>query len=173
MDGISGLARPERSSSPSPSPLLLPLSRPQSMKVQMGGNDVALFTFFFHTYARRRDENPVSESPRGGWRTHGRLSFLPLPSFLIYTPSVPVLVLPGQRNFWILISLKLLPPFLLLLLLEVYLYSTVIGAGRGGGRELGHPRNVPNVRNIVTYVSSGREKFRAPINAIKNPFIYI
>lgn len=86
------------------------LSRPQSMKVQMGGNDVALFTFF-HTRATTRRESglwPALNRRRGDGR-HRRFSSFPFS----FTPFVT-----DSKNFWILISPKLLLP------LKVYLYST-------------------------------------------------
>lgn len=80
MDGISALARPW---SPPPTPSL---SRPQSMEVQMGGNDVALFTFF-HTRATTRRESglwPALNRRRGD----GRPLFFP-----------PVLIYPVRPAF--------------------------------------------------------------------------
>lgn len=61
------------------------LSRPQSMKVQMGGNDVALFTFF-HTRATTRRESglwPALNRRRGDGR-HRRFSSFPFS----FTPFV-------------------------------------------------------------------------------------
>lgn len=140
MDGISALARPSSllpSFPPSPSPPSL--SRPQSMKVQMGGNDVALFTFFHTRATTRRDETRIrslarSESPQGRRRDGGRFSSLPFS----FTP----LLVTDPKKFSDPYSTQKV-----LLFLKVYLYST------GAGEETGAPpKRVPVHETLKSFV---------------------
>lgn len=132
MDGISALARPW---SPPPTPSL---SRPQSMEVQMGGNDVALFTFF-HTRATTRRESglwPALNRRRGD----GRPLFFP--PVLIYP------VRPAFRHGSKEIFGSLFPK--VLLFLKVYLYSTGTREGKEGGNWGARiPRNVSSKRGAL------------------------
>lgn len=98
-------------------------------------------TFYIFPYTRD-DETGIrslarSESPQGGWKA----AFLPSRSHL---PRPSRFSSRIQRNFWILISPKVL------LFLKVYLYSTGTREGKGGGNWGARiPRNVSSKRGAL------------------------